>query len=46
MEYGTARKAYHHHRYQKFALHDATKGIELFNKVGIPVLGVVENMST
>ncbi|WP_159279970.1 P-loop NTPase, partial [Klebsiella pneumoniae] len=31
---------------QNVALLDATKGIELFNKVGIPVLGVVENMST
>lgn len=31
---------------QNVALMDATKGIELFNKVGIPVLGVVENMST
>ncbi len=25
---------------------DATKGIELFNRVHIPVMGVVENMST
>lgn len=31
---------------QNVALLDAQKGIELFNKVGIPVLGVVENMST
>ncbi|QIO06689.1 iron-sulfur cluster carrier protein ApbC [Acinetobacter shaoyimingii] len=31
---------------QNVALMDATKGIELFNKVGIPVMGVVENMST
>ncbi|PAL53513.1 P-loop NTPase, partial [Acinetobacter baumannii] len=31
---------------QNVALLDATKGIELFNKVGIPVLGVVENVST
>ncbi|MFW2011263.1 P-loop NTPase, partial [Acinetobacter nosocomialis] len=31
---------------QNVALLDATKGSELFNKVGIPVLGVVENMST
>lgn len=31
---------------QNVALLDATKGIELFNKVGIPVLGVIENMST
>ena len=31
---------------QNVALMDATKGIELFNRVQIPVLGVVENMST
>ena len=31
---------------QNVALMDAVKGIELFNKVNIPVLGVVENMST
>lgn len=31
---------------QNIALMDATKGIALFNKVDIPVLGVVENMST
>lgn len=31
---------------QNVALLDATKGIELFNKVHIPVIGVVENMST
>ncbi|MEB3767465.1 iron-sulfur cluster carrier protein ApbC [Acinetobacter sp. MD2] len=31
---------------QNVALLDATKGIELFNRVNIPVLGVVENMST
>ena len=31
---------------QNVALLDATKGIALFNKVGIPVMGVVENMST
>jgi ATP-binding protein involved in chromosome partitioning len=31
---------------QNVALLDATKGIELFNKVHIPVMGVVENMST
>lgn len=30
---------------QNVALLDAQKGIELFNKVSIPVLGVVENMS-
>ena len=31
---------------QNVALMDATKGIELFNRVNIPVLGVIENMST
>jgi len=31
---------------QNVALMDATKGIELFNRVNIPVIGVVENMST
>lgn len=31
---------------QHVALMDAQKGIELFNKVNIPVIGVVENMST
>lgn len=31
---------------QNIALLDAVKGIELFKKVNIPVLGVVENMST
>ena len=31
---------------QNVALMDAVKGIELFNKVQIPVMGVVENMST
>lgn len=31
---------------QNVALLDATKGIELFNRVGISVLGVIENMST
>ena len=31
---------------QNVALLDATKGIELFNRVGIPVMGVIENMST
>ncbi|XID74375.1 iron-sulfur cluster carrier protein ApbC [Alkanindiges sp. WGS2144] len=31
---------------QHIALMDAQKGIEMFNKVNIPVLGVVENMST
>lgn len=30
---------------QNVALLDAQKGVELFNKVSIPVLGVVENMS-
>lgn len=31
---------------QNVALMDAVKGIELFNKVQIPVIGVIENMST
>lgn len=31
---------------QNVALMDATKGIELFNRVNIPVMGVIENMST
>lgn len=31
---------------QDIALLDARKGIEMFEKVGVPVLGVVENMST
>jgi len=31
---------------QEIALLDARKGIEMFNKVGIPVLGICENMST
>ncbi|MFT7178029.1 MAG: ATP-binding protein involved in chromosome partitioning [Oceanospirillaceae bacterium] len=31
---------------QDLALLDARKGIEMFNKVNVPVLGVVENMST
>ncbi len=31
---------------QNVALLDVTKGIELFNKVQIPVMGVIENMST
>ncbi|UIJ76449.1 iron-sulfur cluster carrier protein ApbC [Acinetobacter sp. SH20PTE14] len=31
---------------QNVALMDATKGIELYNRVHIPVMGVVENMST
>ncbi|WP_185231757.1 iron-sulfur cluster carrier protein ApbC [Teredinibacter franksiae] len=31
---------------QDIALLDARKGIEMFNKVHIPVLGVVENMAT
>ncbi|MDG1163862.1 MAG: Mrp/NBP35 family ATP-binding protein, partial [Porticoccaceae bacterium] len=31
---------------QEVALIDARKGIEMFNKVGIPVLGIVENMAT
>ncbi|WOE32869.1 MULTISPECIES: iron-sulfur cluster carrier protein ApbC [unclassified Acinetobacter] len=31
---------------QNVALLDATKGIELFKRVDIPVMGVIENMST
>lgn len=31
---------------QEMALIDARKGIEMFNKVNIPVLGVIENMAT
>ncbi len=31
---------------QDIALLDARRGIEMFRKVGVPVLGVVENMST
>ena len=31
---------------QDIALLDARKGIEMFNKVEVPVLGVIENMST
>ena len=31
---------------QNVALMDAVKGVELFNKVQIPVMGVIENMST
>jgi ATP-binding protein involved in chromosome partitioning len=31
---------------QEIALLDARKGIEMFEKVGIPVLGICENMST
>lgn len=31
---------------QDMALLDARKGIEMFNTVGVPVLGIVENMST
>ncbi|MDP2561679.1 iron-sulfur cluster carrier protein ApbC [Psychrobium sp. 1_MG-2023] len=30
---------------QNLALHDAQKGISMFNKVKVPVLGVIENMS-
>ncbi len=30
---------------QDIALIDAIKGINLFNKIGVPILGVVENMS-
>lgn len=31
---------------QNVALLDARKGIEMFRKVGVPILGVVENMAT
>lgn len=31
---------------QKVALLDAVKGIEMFNKVKVPVLGVIENMAS
>jgi ATP-binding protein involved in chromosome partitioning len=31
---------------QDLALLDARKGIEMFKKVNVPVLGIVENMST
>lgn len=31
---------------QDIALMDAVKGIEMFNKVSVPVLGIVENMAT
>lgn len=31
---------------QDLSLLDARKGIEMFNKVNVPVLGVIENMST
>ena len=31
---------------QDVALLDARKGIEMFNKVGVPILGIVENMSS
>lgn len=31
---------------QKVALADARKGVDMFNKVAIPVLGVVQNMSS
>ena len=31
---------------QDIALLDARKGLKLFEKVGIPILGIVENMST
>lgn len=31
---------------QKVALADARKGVDMFSKVGIPVLGVVQNMSS
>ncbi|MEL7152365.1 MAG: P-loop NTPase [Pseudomonadota bacterium] len=31
---------------QDIALLDARKGIDMFNKLGTPVLGMIENMST
>ena len=31
---------------QNIALLDAKKGLEMFRKVSVPILGVVENMST
>jgi len=31
---------------QDIALLDARKGIEMFRKTGVPVLGIIENMST
>ncbi len=31
---------------QDIALIDARKGVEMFNKTGVPILGMVENMST
>jgi ATP-binding protein involved in chromosome partitioning len=31
---------------QDIALQDAVKGIEMFRKVDVPVLGIIENMST
>jgi ATP-binding protein involved in chromosome partitioning len=31
---------------QDLALIDARKGLAMFNKVGVPVLGIIENMST
>jgi ATP-binding protein involved in chromosome partitioning len=31
---------------QDIALIDARKGLKMFEKVGIPILGVIENMST
>lgn len=31
---------------QDIALLDARKGLQMFNKVGVPVLGIVENMAT
>src|SRR5688572_30141256 len=30
---------------QDIALHDAKKGIKMFEKVGVPILGIVENMA-
>ncbi|KAF2172404.1 hypothetical protein M409DRAFT_17637 [Zasmidium cellare ATCC 36951] len=31
---------------QDLALRDATRGVEMFKKVGVPILGMVQNMST
>lgn len=31
---------------QQLALRDATRGVDLFNKSGIPILGMIQNMST
>ncbi len=31
---------------QDLALADARRGVEMFNKTGVPILGLIENMST